>query len=526
MRRAVRFRAWACLLLLTLPCAVHLEAKDAAPPLPVAVGELGARIRTALDAAMPPQAWGLVLVAQKGKLVFAQGYGAADYASKPIGLTTLFELASASKQVTATAVLRLEQQGRIKTADALGKVLRGVPADKAKVTIQHLLHHTSGLDPKLGVPYTSTIGRDAYVRQMLEPPLVAEPGTKFSYSNVGYALLAAVVEEVTGKPFEDYARRELFTPAGMPDTGFVNEERLEKLGRATTRKGEEAGAWTAARWHYGWGYRGMGGVVTTGQDLLAWDRALRGEKILGAAAKAKLHAVGLDGYACGWKIETTDRGTVRAHHSGGVMGYRCQVSRWIEDDAFLAVLTNGEGDPFVAERAILPLLFPPSRLEADLEAGLTKLDANGAVVATEGVTLDVSRSAAGATLVVRVGRHPLATLRLMRGHLEKLTADLGQALAGREEESAPAETEAGLYLGPYGRVKELHLVEGLTLEIRPRYEGRGADGQPVVDDRPLIVLIDARRGAWPLMVKLNAAAGRRLAEALRPLLAPDGPAPR
>ena len=268
----------------------------------------------------------------------------------------------------------------------------------------------------------------------------------------------------------------------------------------------------------------MGGVVTTGQDLLAWDRALRGDKILAAAAKAKLHAVALDGYACGWKIETTDRGTVRAHHSGGVMGYRCQVSRWLEDDTFLAVLTNGEGDPFLAERAILPLLFPPPRLEADLEAGAKDLDANGAVVATKDVTVDVSRTGAGATLVVRVGRHALATLRLTKGHLEKLAADLGQALAGREAGVGPRRDRGGPLPGPVRAREGAPPRRGAPLDIRPRYTGRGADGQTVVDDRPLMVLVDGRRGAWPLMVKWNAAAGRRFAEVLRPLLGTDGPA--
>lgn len=529
MRRTVRAAAWTWGALTALAGVGPSDAnggKDSAPALPVVAGELGAKIREALSAAMPSDAWGLVLVAQKGTLVFAAAYGAADYASAPIGLTTLFELASASKQVTATAILRLEQQGRLKTTDPLSKVFAGVPKDKANVTIGHLLHHTAGLSPDLGVPYASTIGREAYVRQMLEPPLASEPGTKFAYSNAGYALLAAVVEQVTGKGFEDYVRRELFAPAGMTDSGFVNEDRLIRLDRATTRKGTEPGAFTAARWHYGWGYRGMGGVVTTGQDLLAWDRALRGEKLLGAAAKAKLHAPALEGYACGWKIETTDRGTVRAHHSGSVMGYRCQLDRWLEDDTFLAVLTNGEGDPFLAERAILPLLFPPPRLEADLDAGPNEPNENGAVVATEGVTLEVSRATPGAALVVRTGRHALATLRLTRGHVEKLAADLGQALAGREAESSPAATEAGLYLGPYGGEKVLHLSEGLMLEVRPRYEGRGADGQPVVDDRPLLVLVDGRRGAWPLMVKMNAAAARGFAKALQALLGPAGPGPR
>ncbi len=498
----------------------------AAPALPVVAGELGRRIDAALAEALPPTTWGLVLVAREGELVFARGYGAADYASRPIDLSTHFELASASKQVTATAILRLEQQGRLRRSDPLAKLLRGVPADKARVTVQHLLNHTAGLDPGLGVPYASTIGRPAYLRAMLEPPLAAEPGAAFSYSNVGYALLAAVVEEVSGKAFEDYVQRELFAPAGLTDSGFVNDGRLEALGRAAVRRGEEPGSWTAARWHYGWGYRGMGGVVTTGLDLLAWDRALRGDAVLGAAARQQLHAPALEGYAAGWKVETTDRGTLRAHHSGGVMGFRCQLSRWPDEDAFLAVLTNGEGDPFLAERVILPLLFPPARLEATLEAGPLPLDGNGAVIARADVRVTLSRERGGFGLEVAVGRHALARLALTGGHLARLAEGLAQALAGRPEGDGPADVEAGLYLGPYGRVARQQLTEQLSLDVRSRYEGVGADGRAVVDERTLIVLVDGRRGAWPLMLKLDAGTARSLLARARDLLPAAPAAPR
>lgn len=352
MRAVPGVRGGLLAVLVVLGAGRVAEAKDPAakppahPKLAAAVDEAVARIGRG-------EFWGTVLAARKGEVLFVKGYGFADYKAKPNGPDTLYELASASKQVTATAILRLEQKKRLRTGDSLAKVFKGVPKDKEKVTIDHLLHHTSGLSPQLGKPYGWTGARDQYVKEMLEPPLVDEPGKKFSYSNVGYALLAAVVEEVTGESFEDHVRKELFQPAGLKDTGFIGDKHLIESERVTVRKADDMlPDWTAAKWMYGWGYRGMGGVVTTALDLVKWDRALRGDKILGAAAKAKLYKPDLDKYACGWTVEPGTRGGTKVHHSGGVRGYACQVARWLEDDVLVVVLSNGKVSPHEIEAAV------------------------------------------------------------------------------------------------------------------------------------------------------------------------------
>jgi CubicO group peptidase (beta-lactamase class C family) len=185
------------LLLPARPAAAKDPAKAPAHP------QLAAAIDEAVERIGKGAFWGTVLASKKGEVVFAKGYGFADYKTKPNAPDTLFEIASASKQVTATAILRLEQKKKLKTTDSLAKVFKDVPKDKEKITIDHLLHQTSGFSPELGKPYDWAGARDQYVRDMLAPPLVEEPGKKFAYSNVGYALLAAVVEEVTGGSFED-----------------------------------------------------------------------------------------------------------------------------------------------------------------------------------------------------------------------------------------------------------------------------------------------------------------------------------
>ncbi len=353
------------------------SAKDTRPA--EVVTELGRKLDEAIRAAAGDKLWGTVLVAKGGEIVLSKGYGFADYRAKPNAPDTLFELASASKQVTATAILRLEQQKKLATSDPLSKFFKDLPADKRAITLDHLLHHTAGFSPELGVPYAWVGTRDAYVKEVLGKPLVDAPGAKFAYSNVGYALLAAVVEVVTGRTFEDYVRKELFATAGLSDTGFIKDERLVKSDRVTKRACDDCQAdWTAANWWWGWGYRGMGGVVSTALDVLAWDRALRGEKVLGAPAKAKLYAPDKEHYACGWKVESTERGTTKASHSGGVRGYAVEIARWLEEDVLVVILSNGKSDLFGVERAITDLLFAPPTLTADLDVEGLEPNENGA----------------------------------------------------------------------------------------------------------------------------------------------------
>jgi CubicO group peptidase (beta-lactamase class C family) len=227
-------------------------AKD--PPRAAEVATaLGRRIDEAVQRSTGGGFWGTVLVARGGQIELSKGYGFADYGVRRNAPDTLFEIASTSKQVTATAILRLEQQKRLTTSDPIDKYLKDAPPDKHAITIDHLLHHTAGLDPELGASYAYTGTRAEYVQAMLERPLANEPGTKFAYSNVGYALLAAIVEVATGGSFEDYVRRELFATAGLTDTGFIKDERLMKSDRITTRLCDDCAlSWTAADWFWGW----------------------------------------------------------------------------------------------------------------------------------------------------------------------------------------------------------------------------------------------------------------------------------
>jgi CubicO group peptidase (beta-lactamase class C family) len=326
----------------------------------VVEGELGKD----LDRAVTEKAkefWGAVLVARQGKVVLAKGYGFQDYKETPNTPVSLFEIASTSKQFTAAAILKLESEGKLKTTDSITRFFTDIPADKKKITVHHLLTHTSGLVGGGGLSYASTVDRDGAVKEWLKDPLDFQPGEKFQYSNRGYGLLAAVVEVASGKTFEEYMKSKIFDPAGLTDTGFVKGEGFD-VKRVTVRKSDETPG-TASDWFWGWGYRGMGGVVTTVYDLLKWDRALRTEKILKKSSLEKYYTPEKETghfsakYACGWEVETTPRKTTRVFHTGGVAGYKCQIIRYLDEDAVIIVLTNDKNEPVGIAEELSRIVF-------------------------------------------------------------------------------------------------------------------------------------------------------------------------
>lgn len=482
-------------------------------------------LRLALDGAVQRASggglWGTVLVARGGEVLLEQGYGCADYLRRPNGPETLFELASVSKQLTAAAALALRQDGKLRLETTLGELFPDAPADKRAITIEQLVTHTAGISPDLGVPYGWPGERAEYVRQMLAAPLASQPGQRFAYSNVGYALLAAAIEVASGRAFEDYVHERLFAPAGMRSSGFVNEARLRDDPRSSSRldeRGRVSG--TATRWMYGWGYRGMGGAVSTARDLLRWDRALRGEAVLDAASQAELYRPRLDGYACGWMVERTRRGTRLAHHSGGVEGYGAWVARWLEEDALVVILSNGRSDLRAVGDALERVLFPPPRLRLSIDAQPYELNRWGALQLGERAGWEVA-AAGEADLALRLvdpqREHAVASLELPRSAGEALATRLEEALAaqvgGRDDDSI----DAGLYLGNY-QLDQGRLARegpGLTVEVAPEYRGQDQQGRAVVDKRVLLVIADEEEGAWPVMVLQGRARARRLIEALR-----------
>jgi CubicO group peptidase (beta-lactamase class C family) len=498
-------------LALSAPPGAGAPAKDS--DAPILAGDLGRRLDEAVQRTTGGGFWGTVLVARGGETLLAKGYGFADYGATPNTPRTLFEIASASKQFTAAAVLRLEQAGKLALTDPLSKIVPDVPEDKAAITLKMLLTHTSGFSPEAGVPYASPLSRADYLRTILAVPLASAPGEKFAYANAAYAVLAAVVEIVSGKGFEEFSRKELFEPAGLADTGFVSDPKLIRSGRAAARLGDGVLSGTAADWNWGWGYRGMGGVVTSALDLARWDRALRGEKVLSRVSLAKLHAPEQAGYALGWLIGPTSRGTTQAQHGGGVLGFGCLLVRYLEEDAFVAVLSNGRSDPGKVVAALDRLLFPSARLEAVVDIGDRAQSEYLATTLSADVRFEAKREGDVVVLRCLEGRDAPVTVRLPVGATRILIPSLSAAIEARrrDDPGGAAAVEAGIYFSVYGPgTKRVELSDGLEVRVLPMYRGQDRDGRPVEDRRVVLLLDDTKHGQWPFMAKLNVAAAADL----------------
>src|SRR6185295_18871081 len=171
---------------------------------------------------------GSVLVADNGKVIYKKGFGFANMEwNIPNEPDTRFRLGSITKQFTATLVLQLVEQGKLKLDGKVSDYLDSYRKDTGgKITIHNLLSHTSGVPNYTGQPgFIETVSRNPYavddfVKKYASGDLEFEPGAKFNYSNSGYFILGAIIEKVTGKPYEQVLKENIFDPAGMKNTGY------------------------------------------------------------------------------------------------------------------------------------------------------------------------------------------------------------------------------------------------------------------------------------------------------------------
>jgi CubicO group peptidase (beta-lactamase class C family) len=282
---------------------------------------------------------GAILVSRGGEILLLEGYGLADRErSVPNTSETLFDIASVSKTFTAAAVLDLEEDGLLRTDDLVSRTLGAFPEPKSAATIHHLLTHTAGMAVR-GTPLEYDT-RQAFIESMRNAPLESAPGEAFRYTTAGYTLLAAIVEEVTGQPFETVLRERLFEPACMDSTRYVWEVDASRSPLAIGYAGETVDELepTPAEEDV-WGKRGPGGFATTVGDLYRWILALGSDAILSDASKKKMFTawVGDEGY--GWHVIETDHGTLY-RRGGGQPGFESSLRWYVDEDVVMAFTIN------------------------------------------------------------------------------------------------------------------------------------------------------------------------------------------
>ena len=291
-----------------------------------------------------------VLVVKDGKAVVRRGYGYANLEQHiKAGPATNYRLASVTKQFTATCILLLRQDGKLRLQDRVRKWIPELPATDDKITIYELLTHTGGL-----IDYEDLIppGRTAQLDDADVLSLVAgqhrlyfQPGSAYRYSNGGFVLLGLIVQRISGMDLADFMKARIFEPAGMDHTLLYEHHRGPQVTDRAYGYSEINGKWTQTDQDTTSATRGDGGVYSSIDDLAKWDAALYTDKPLSADSRRMAftaHTPTDDptiGYGFGWRI-TGDT----VWHSGESMGFRNVIIRWPQQHLAVIILSN-RNDP-------------------------------------------------------------------------------------------------------------------------------------------------------------------------------------
>ncbi len=263
----------------------------AATTLPSAAQDTPARLDSTMRAAERVGFSGVVRVEQGGVVLLERGYGLANRERQvPFTANTIVQVGSNTKDFTAVVILQLQQAGKLSMNDSVGKYFRAVPADKRGITIRQLMNHRAGFPLGLGGDF-EPVGRQALVDSAMRTTLLFVPGTRESYSNTGFSLLAAIIEQVSGTTYDQYVQQRILAPLGLQRTGFLLPAfKPSDLAHGYNASGRDNGTMLAkphaADGPY-WNLRGNGGMLSTVGDMHAFYKALfEGDVLMSPATRA------------------------------------------------------------------------------------------------------------------------------------------------------------------------------------------------------------------------------------------------
>jgi len=306
-----------------------------------------------------------VIVVQNGKTIFRKGYGLANVELEvPIKPEMVFRIGSITKQFTAVCILMLMEEGKISLGDDITKFLPDYPTQGHKITVEHLLTHTSGIKSYTSMPEWFPLWRkdltlDELISIFKDQPMEFAPGDKWNYNNSGYVLLGAIIEKASGMTYEEFLNKRIFEPLGMKTACYDNTIRIIKGRVAGYQKGkngyENAEYLSMSQPH------AAGSLAMSVDDLLIWNQNLYSGTVLKPETMAKAHQGSFlnDGtkinYGYGWVSYDLDGHKV-LHHGGGINGFITEGVNLINDGIFVAIFTNrtvvDPGPEYVAGRII------------------------------------------------------------------------------------------------------------------------------------------------------------------------------
>jgi CubicO group peptidase (beta-lactamase class C family) len=297
---------------------------------------------------------GTILIVRNDTILLHKAYGLADREwNVPNAINTKYGLASITKQFTAIAILQLIEKGKLSLDDKLGDFYKDFPTAE-QISIHMMLTHTAGLALDFEELYLdrTTMTRDSALVYIKKLPLQFKPGENLAYSNVGYFLLAQIVEKVSGLSYSEYLKRNIFDVIGMKESGLnSNEAIIPNLSRAYFKT--DAGL--VKNPYINWDLNiGLDGMYSTAADLYRLDRALYGNSLLSAHSKKMMFTQYnkafpdngfLDSYGYGVFINPYfNHGHEMLTHSGGYFGVTTTMDRYPKDNMFITVLSNNESE--------------------------------------------------------------------------------------------------------------------------------------------------------------------------------------
>jgi CubicO group peptidase (beta-lactamase class C family) len=298
---------------------------------------------------------GSILIAQHGKVLVKQRYGSGN------GLSELesaeegrYRVGSIAKQFIAAGILQLQEKGKLQLQDSVCKYIAKCPDGWAEIKIFNLLVQTDGIPEvdRSTHPTTakSLITTSRLLDYLADRPLEFKPGEKFKYGNSGYAVLAAVIEKVSGESYRKYLKGHIFMPLGMRGTDYEDLDKITPIPLRPSHSITPSDLELTAR--YGWG-----GLYSTVDDLYLWERALTAEALLSQFSTNIIFTPYIDGYGFGWVVLKEFDRTLDTS-AGGIYLFGSAIRRYAADDACVIVLSNSnEADAGRISRDLAAILF-------------------------------------------------------------------------------------------------------------------------------------------------------------------------
>ena len=309
-------------------------------------GEIQSKITKYIDGYSPNDKFsGTILVANDDKVLLDKGYGMANYNKKIVNKPkTVFEIASLTKQFTATAILMLQEKKLLNVQDTINKYIPDYP-DGNKIKIYNLLTHTSGIPDYNQASLSSRKGKHTYtlkeiVKLFKNKPRHFKAGTKYEYSSSNYILLGYIIEKVSGMKYEEYIDKNIFKPLKLNDTGFLtNDARIKDKANGYYRP-KKTGKYKRSFDKEGSILYSAGGIYSTVDDLYTWDNALLEGKLINKKSLNEMLTPCLHSYGYGLIITKKASGDKMIWDNGSLPGYSSYIGKNISENYVIIILSN------------------------------------------------------------------------------------------------------------------------------------------------------------------------------------------